>query len=76
MFSVFRFLTRLWLIAHCSHDSVVVTTLLQTGGSMYDDPLAGPRVPSTEMQRLAQDSTRLLDGLLQRSLVHYCPTQT
>ncbi|ERS97471.1 hypothetical protein HMPREF1624_05639 [Sporothrix schenckii ATCC 58251] len=67
-------------LLHLIHN-VILTTILQTGAnnssahSMDRDPLAAPRVPSAEMQALAHDSTQLLDGLMQRSLVKYCPTQ-
>ncbi|CAK7203082.1 hypothetical protein SEUCBS139899_005811 [Sporothrix eucalyptigena] len=62
-------------LLHLMHN-VVLTTLLQTGGGTYHDQFAGPRVPSTDMQQLARDSTQLLNGLLQRDLIKYCPTQS
>ncbi|KIH89861.1 hypothetical protein SPBR_00243 [Sporothrix brasiliensis 5110] len=67
-------------LLHLIHN-VVLTTILQTGANngsargMDRDPLVAPRVPSAEMQALAHESTQLLDGLMQRSLVKYCPTQ-
>ncbi|KAL1873465.1 hypothetical protein VTK73DRAFT_913 [Phialemonium thermophilum] len=62
-------------LLHLIHN-VVLTTLLQSGGTMYEERLDGPRLPSAELQSVAADSIGLLDDLTRFDLVKYCPTQT